>query len=134
MSSMTLDGSYNLWVNVSLHDFAGLWKEAITPLVDSVHSFELVRDNKGISSSLGLLSRCLRKLSYDDFINLRIMYPGMFQSDHHYFEAYAKGLEAVRLIQDLGATLYITKHQVVNLFSFSYMCINKKNVSSFSHV
>ncbi|XP_025114700.1 alpha-protein kinase 1-like [Pomacea canaliculata] len=57
-----------------LHNL-GLWKEAITPLVDSVDSFKLVRDNKGISSSLGLLSRCLRKLSYDDFINLRIMYP-----------------------------------------------------------
>ena len=90
----------------------GLWKEAVLPLVQSVTSFELVNDDKGTASSLVLLSRCLKKLAMQDYGEVRGQFLDMFPTAHPCYEAYQKGLEAVRLIQDLGATVYVANSQV----------------------
>ncbi|XP_076449884.1 uncharacterized protein LOC143286163 [Babylonia areolata] len=95
-----------------LHNL-GLWKEAVPPLVESVHSFNVVQDNKGTSSSLALLSRCLKKLEVQDYQELQRNFLGMFVTDHPFYEAYQKGVEAVRLIADLGVTVYAAHNQMV---------------------
>ena len=96
----------------------GLWKEAVPPLVESVRSFMLVNDNKGTSSSLALLSRCLKKLQMKDYQMLQGNFADMFPTFHPFFEAYQKGVEAVRLIESLGATVYLA-HSQVGLTGFS---------------
>jgi hypothetical protein len=90
----------------------------VEPLISSVHSFNIVQDRKGTSSSLGLLSRCLKKLGVEDYEDLKNRTIGVFDYPHPCFEAYMKGLEAVKLIEDLGTTLYLAHHQVCSLLLF----------------
>ncbi|XP_067652821.1 alpha-protein kinase 1-like [Haliotis asinina] len=95
-----------------LHNL-GMWKDAIEPLVESVDSFNKIHDNKGTSSSLGLLTKCLKKLTVADYHEMKQKYPALFSQSHPCYEAYVKGMDAVRYIEDLGQTLYIAKHQLV---------------------
>ena len=101
----TFDRCFNL-------PLTGLWKEAIPPLVQSVTAFQVVNDDKGTASSLVLLSRCLKKLSVQDYGELQGQFLDMFPTAHPYYEAYQKALKAVRLIEDLGATVYVANSQV----------------------
>lgn len=97
-----------------LHNL-GLWKEAVAPLIESIKSFHVVSDHKGISSSLGLLARCLNKLGAQEYTELRSSSPEMFHHDHPCYEAYRKGLEAVEHMDmdNLASSLYASKHQMV---------------------
>lgn len=93
----------------------GMWKDAIEPLVESVDSFNKIHDDKGTSSSLGLLTKCLKKLTMADYNEMKQKYPTMFSQSHPCYEAYVKGMDAVKYIVDLGQTLYVAKHQVSNI-------------------
>ncbi|XP_048255079.1 alpha-protein kinase 1-like [Haliotis rufescens] len=95
-----------------LHNL-GMWKDAIEPLVESVDSFNKIHDDKGTSSSLGLLTKCLKKLTMADYNEMKQKYPTMFSQSHPCYEAYVKGMDAVKYIVDLGQTLYVAKHQLV---------------------
>ena len=57
---------------IALFTLSGLWKEAIAPLIDSIHSFTVINDSKGSSYSFGLISRCLRKLGQEDYVDLQV--------------------------------------------------------------
>lgn len=110
-----------------LHNL-GLWKEAVAPLVESIHSFNIVQDKKGTSSSLGLLSRCLKKLGAEDYQELQNRID-VFHYPHPCYEAYVKGLEAVQLIEDLGTTVYVTHNQLVADESLLMFTIQQHNMT-----
>ncbi|XP_064598888.1 alpha-protein kinase 1-like [Liolophura sinensis] len=80
-----------------LHNL-GLWPEAIHLLVQSITGFESlpVKDDKGISSSLGILGKCLKQLSMKEYEELRRRYPGLVQP-HPCQEAYSKAVSAAQL-------------------------------------
>lgn len=100
--------------------FSGLWKEAISPLMESLQGFQMlpVVDFKGTSYSYSLLSRCLCRLSKREYSELRQEYS--FQFDHHCYEAYEFGMMAYK--QSPGQRLFLSKHLVrildVLLFPF----------------
>lgn len=49
----------------------GLWKQAVTPLVEALHLFKKVGDDKGIASCLDVLSRCLSRVGCQDYQDIR---------------------------------------------------------------
>ena len=56
-----------------------------------------------------------------DYGELRGQFLDMFPTAHPCYEAYQKGLEAVRLIEDLGATVYLAHSRVGFLLLFFYV-------------
>ena len=90
--------------------FLGLWKEAITPLMESIKGFKKlpVEDFKGTSFSYSLISRCLRQLSRREYRDLCKEYSFLY--DHHYYQAYSYGIEAFKTSP--GQRLFMSKHLV----------------------
>ncbi|XP_067652623.1 alpha-protein kinase 1-like [Haliotis asinina] len=92
----------------------GMMKEAVEPLLQSIQLFASLReqDDKGIASCLGLLTRCLGRLSLNDYDEVRQRFPEDFESQHPCHQSYLTGIEAVRYIQTIDESLYRSKHQL----------------------
>ncbi|XP_071084410.1 alpha-protein kinase 1-like [Haliotis cracherodii] len=92
----------------------GMMKEAVEPLLQSIQLFASLGepDDKGIASCLGLLTRCIGKLSLNDYEQVRQRFPKDFESHHPCHQSYLTGIEAVRYIQNIHESLYRSKHQL----------------------
>ncbi|XP_046577085.1 uncharacterized protein LOC124284980 isoform X2 [Haliotis rubra] len=92
----------------------GMMKEAVEPLLQSIQLFASLReqDDKGIASCLGLLTRCLGRLSLNDYDEVRHRFPEDFESQHPCHQSYLTGIEAVRYILTIDESLYRSKHQL----------------------
>ena len=92
----------------------GLLKEAVEPFLESIHLFASlhIKDDKGIASCLGLLTKCLGKLSLEEYAEVQEKFPDYFKKDHPCLESYVQGMEAVGHIQSLQESLYSSRHLV----------------------
>ncbi|KAK6185481.1 hypothetical protein SNE40_007703 [Patella caerulea] len=92
----------------------GLWKEAIEYLVESIYCMKSIEDYKGVSSSQGLLTKCLAKLTMEDFTAMKMKYSPFFNSDNPFFEGYKLSLEGVEILSKLNNVdnLFSAKHQL----------------------
>lgn len=93
---------------------AGMFNESVEPLLDSITSFASLqkKDEKGIASCLGLLTKCLGKFSLEEFEKVRQKFPENFKKEHPFLESYVQGIEAVRHIESLHESLYSSRHMV----------------------
>jgi hypothetical protein len=98
---------------------AGMLKESVEPFLDSIKLFASLqeKDEKGIASCLGLLTKCLGKLSLEEFEEVQQQFPDYFKKDHPCLESYVQGIEAVKYIKSLQESLYSSRHTVIN-FAF----------------
>jgi hypothetical protein len=96
--------------------FVGLLKESVEPFIDSISLFSSLqeKDEKGIASCLGLLTKCLGKLSLEEFEEVQVKFPDYFKNDHPCLESYVQGIEAVKHIESLQESLYSSRHTVLN--------------------
>lgn len=76
---------------------AGCWKDAVTPLVESITAFGSTqeKDTDGIIVSLELISKCLCKITNGDYQDLKDILG--FQFDDRYFQAHVASKEAADL-------------------------------------
>lgn len=100
--------------------FIGLLKESVEPFLDSIQLFASLRekDEKGIASCLGLLTKCLGKLSLEDFEEIQQKFPEHFQKDHPCLESYVQGINAIKHIESLQESLYSSRHLVIHSIYF----------------
>ena len=89
-------------------------KESVEPFLDAIQLFASLqeKDEKGIASCLGLLSKCLGKLSLEDFEEIQHKFPDQFQKDHPCLESYVQGINAIKHIESLHESLYSSRHLV----------------------
>ncbi|XP_025115478.1 uncharacterized protein LOC112576876 isoform X2 [Pomacea canaliculata] len=100
-------------VEGQLYHNVGLWKQAVTPLVEALHLFKKVGDDKGIASCLDVLSRCLSRVGCQDYQDIRRFHQDVFRSQHPCYEAYEQATEAVKHVQHITAGFFSGKHQLV---------------------
>ncbi|XP_028418422.1 alpha-protein kinase 1-like isoform X2 [Dendronephthya gigantea] len=92
----------------------GMFNESVEIFLDSINLFASLqkKDEKGIASCLGLLTKCLGKLSLEEFEKVRQKFPKKFQKEHPCLESYVQGIEAVRHIESLHESLYSSRHML----------------------
>ena len=93
------------------------------PFLDSIKLFASLqeKDEKGIASCLGLLTKCLGRLSPEEFEEVQQKFPDYFKNNHPYLESYVQGMKAVKHIESLQESLYSSRHTVIK-FGFSCIC------------
>ena len=93
-----------------------MFKDSVEPFLDSIKLFASLqeKDEKGIASCLGLLTKCLGRLSLKEFKEVKEKFPDSFKKDHPCLESYVQGIEAVKHIESLQESLYSSRHTVIN--------------------
>lgn len=89
-------------------------KKSVEPFLDSISLFTSLqkKDEKGIASCLGLLTKCLGKLSLEEFNEIKQKFPDFFEKEHPCLESYIQGMKAVQHIESLHESLYSSRHLV----------------------
>ena len=107
-------------------------KESVEPFLDAIQVFASLqeKDEKGIASCLGLLTKCLGKLSLEDFEEIQHKFPDQFQKDHPCLESYVQGINAIKHIESLHESLYSSRH----LVRFAAKRIGKTHMSEGNRV
>ena len=95
------------------------------PFLESIRLFASLykKDDKGIASCLGLLTKCLGKLTLEEFGEVQQRFPDYFKKDHPCLESYVQGMEAVKYIQSLHESLYSSRHLVLRCILNLLYCI-----------
>ena len=102
------------------YSLIGMFKESVEPFLESIDLFSSLqeKDDKGIASCLGLLTKCLGRLSLEEFNEIRQKFPEHFENGHPCFESYVQGVKAIKHIESLQESLYSSRHMVIYIRVF----------------
>ncbi|XP_055959422.1 alpha-protein kinase 1 [Patella vulgata] len=92
----------------------GLWKDAMPYLVESAEQLMSIKDYKGVSYSHGLITKCLPKLTMDEYDALKVRHPSFFEKHNPCYEGYRISVMSVELLEKLKNIdhLFSAKHQL----------------------